>query len=311
MQAPAGAPNVILILTDDVGFGAASTFGGPVPTPNLDRLAARGLRYTRFHTTAMCSPTRAALLTGRNHHAVGSGIVTDTASGYPGYNGAIPRSAATVARILRDNGYSTSMVGKHHNVPANEESAAGPFHHWPTGLGFDHFLGFIGGDADQWRPRLYRGTEMVDDQPPAGETLDRLLFDNAIEWMRTQEAAAPNKPFFLYVAPGSAHAPHQAPASWIARFRGKFDRGWDDLRAATLSRQVAAGIAPRGTRLTPRPTAIPAWSSLSAEERVADARMMEVFAAMLAYQDAQLGRLLDELDRTGKAAAPKASPKAA
>lgn len=299
VKAPAGAPNILVVLTDDVGFGAASTFGGPVPTPNLDRLAARGLRYTRFHTTAMCSPTRAALLTGRNHHAVGTGIVTDTASGYPGYSGAIPASAASVAQILRYNGYSTAMVGKHHNVPANEQSPAGPFNHWPTGLGFDHFYGFIGGDADQWHPRLYRGVEAVDDRPPPGETLDRMLFDDAIGWVHTQKAAAPDKPFFLYVAPGSAHAPHQAPAEWIARFRGKFDAGWDALRDETLRRQVKAGIAPKGTRLTPRPEAIPAWSSLTAEDRQADARMMEVFAGMLAYQDAQFGRLLDELDRMG------------
>lgn len=299
VTAPAGAPNILLIMTDDVGFGAASTFGGPVPTPNLDRLAARGLRYTRFHTTAMCSPTRAALLTGRNHHAVGSGIVTDTASGYPGYDGSIPRSAATIAEILRDNGYSTALVGKHHNVPSREQSPAGPFDHWPTGLGFDHFYGFVGGDANQWQPVLYRGTEPVSDQPPPGQTLDRLLVDDAIHWVHTQKAAAPDKPFFLYLAPGSAHAPHQAPPEWIARFRGQFGGGWDELRAATLRRQIAGGIAPPGTRLTPRPTEIPAWSSLSPEEQQSDAHMMEVFAGMLAYQDHQIGRLLDELGRMG------------
>ncbi|WP_375195192.1 arylsulfatase [Sphingobium sp.] len=300
VKAPAGAPNVVVVLTDDVGFGAASTFGGPVPTPNLDRLAARGLRYTRFHTTAMCSPTRASLLTGRNHHAVGAGIVTDTASGYPGYDGAIPRSAASIAQILRYNGYSTAMIGKHHNVPTSEQSPAGPFTHWPTGLGFDHFFGFIGGDADQWRPRLYRGVELTDERPPAGETLDHILFDDAISWVHTQKAAAPDKPFFLYIAPGSAHAPHQAPAEWIAKFRGKFDSGWDALRTETLHRQVKSGIAPKGTQLTPRPDSIPAWSSLTPEDRAADARMMEVFAGMLAYQDAQFGRLLDELDRMGQ-----------
>jgi len=300
VRAPAGAPNILVVLTDDVGFGAASTFGGPVPTPNLDRLAARGLRYTRFHTTAMCSPTRASLLTGRNHHAVGTGIVTDTASGYPGYTGEMPASAATIAQILRYNGYGTAMVGKHHNVPGHENNPAGPFTHWPTGLGFDHFFGFIGGDADQWKPRLYRGTDPASDQPPPGETLDRILFDDAIDWVHTQKAAAPDQPFFLYVAPGSAHAPHQAPPEWIAKFKGKFDAGWDALRVETLRRQIKAGIAPRNTSLTPRPEAIPAWSSLSADERAADARMMEVYAAMLAYQDAQFGRLLDELDRMGQ-----------
>lgn len=300
LKAPAGAPNIVVVLTDDVGFGAASTFGGPVPTPNLDRLAAHGLRYTRFHTTGMCSPTRASLLTGRNHHAVGTGIVTDTASGYPGYTGEIPRSAASIAQILRYNGYGTAMVGKHHNVPAPENSPAGPFNRWPTGLGFDHFFGFIGGDTDQWKPHLYRGVQAVADQPPPGETLDRILFDDAIGWVHKQKAAAPNQPFFLYIAPGSAHAPHQAPPEWIAKFRGKFDAGWDALRAETLRRQIKAGIVPRGTNLTPRPDAIPAWSSLSADERKADARMMEVFAAMLAYQDAQFGRLLDELERMGQ-----------
>lgn len=298
--APKGAPNVIVVLTDDVGFGAASTFGGPVPTPNLDRLAASGLRYTRFHTTAMCSPTRAALLTGRNHQAVHSGIVTDTSSGFPGYDGAIPRSAATLARVLGENGYSTAMFGKHHNVPLGEATTSGPFNHWPTGLGFDHFYGFIGGDADQWHPRLYRGTDMVNDTPPPGETLDRLLVDDAVHWLHQQRAATPDRPFFVYLAPGSAHAPHQAPPEWIARFRGKFDGGWDALRVATLKRQIAQGIAPRGTRLSARPEQIPAWDTLSAGEKAGDARMMEVFAAMLAYQDVQFGRLLDEIERMGE-----------
>lgn len=299
VKAPAGAPNILLILTDDVGFAAASTFGGLIPTPNLDRLAREGLRYNRFHTTAMCSPTRASLLTGRNHHAVGTGLVTDIASGYPGYTGIIPRSAATVAEILRLNGYNTAWIGKHHNLPNSEMSAAGPFDHWPTGLGFEYFYGFIGGDTNQWNPRLYRGTTPVDAPKAEDSTLDRFLVDDALRWLHNQQAAAPDKPFLLYLAPGSAHAPHQAPREWIAKFQGKFDAGWDKLREEILRRQKAQGIVPADTKLTPRPAAIPAWSSLTPDQRRVQARMMEVYAAMLAYQDFQIGRLFDELDRMG------------
>ena len=300
VQAPAGAPNVLLILTDDVGYAASSTFGGPVPTPNLDRLAASGLRYTRFHTTAMCSPTRAALLTGRNHHAVGNGIVSDTGSGYPGYWSVIPRSAATVAEVLRLNGYNTAFVGKHHNLPQGGDDAnSGPFDLWPTGLGFEYFYGFVGGDTNQWRPTLYRGTSPVA-MPPMTTTLDHYLAEDLIHWIHGQKAAAPDKPFFAYLAPGSAHAPHQAPAEWIARFKGKFDSGWDQLREDSLARQRAAGIVPKDTALTPRPKEIPAWSSLSADQRRVYAHMMEVFAAMLAYQDDQVGTVLDELKRMGQ-----------
>ena len=300
VKAPAGAPNILLVLTDDVGFAAAGTFGGPIPTPNLDRLAKQGLRYNRFHTTAMCSPTRAALLTGRNHHAVGTGLVTDVASGYPGYFGVIPRSAATIAEVLRQNGYNTAFFGKHHNLPNGEMSAAGPFDNWPTGLGFEYFYGFLGGDTNQWSPKLYRGTSPVEAPQGKDATLDKFLVDDAINWLHNQTAAAPDKPFLMYLAPGSAHAPHQAPKEWIARFKGQFDGGWDRVREETLKRQKAEGIVPANAKLTPRPAAIPAWDSLSADQRKVYARMMEVYAAMLAYQDAQIGRLLDELERTGK-----------
>ena len=300
LEAPEGAPNVLVVLTDDVGFAAASTFGGPVPTPALDRLASSGLRYTRFHSTAMCSPTRASLLTGRNPHAVGNGIVTDTASGYPGYWSLIPRSAATVAEILRLNGYNTAMFGKHHNVPqSREDHTAGPFEHWPTGLGFQHFFGFLGGDTDQWNPRVYRDTTPVTVEAN-GETLDWHLADEMIDWIHNQEAATPDRPFFAYLAPGTAHAPHQAPADWIDRFSGQFDQGWDALREESLARQKAAGVVPADTRLTPRPPQIPAWDTLTPDEKRVQVRMMEVFAGMLAYQDAQLGRVLDELDRMGE-----------
>jgi len=211
VQAPEGAPNVLLILTDDVGFAASSTFGGPVPTPNLDALAAGGLRYSRFHTTAMCSPTRAAMLTGRNHHMVGSGIITDMATGYPGYDGMIPKSAATIGRILRGNGYNTAFFGKHHNVPGDQSSAAGPFDLWPTGLGFEYFYGFLGGDADQYRPNLYRGIQAVELPGAADYILDKDLADDMIRWLRRQDAAAPDKPWMAWYSPGTAHAPHQAP----------------------------------------------------------------------------------------------------
>ena len=300
VAAPANAPNILLILTDDVGFAAASSFGGPVPTPALDRLAASGLRYTRFHTTAMCSPTRAALLTGRNHHAVGTGIVTDTAGGYPGYWAVIPRSAATLAEVLRLNGYNTGFFGKHHNVPqGSDDPNSGPFDLWPTGLGFEYFYGFIGGDTNQWRPKLYRGTHPAEPHH-MDTTLDHYLAQDVIRWIHGQKAAAPDKPFLAYYAPGSAHAPHQAPADWIARFKGKFDQGWDRLREESLARQKTAGIVPGDTQLTPRPDAIPAWASLSADQRRAYAHMMEVFAAMLAYQDDQIGTVLNELQRMGQ-----------
>lgn len=301
LKAPAGAPNILIVMTDDTGFAASSTFGGPVPTPSLDRLANEGLLYNRFHTTAMCTPTRASLLTGRNHHAVGSGVVTDTGSGYPGYTGDIPRSAATIAEVLRQHGYNTAMIGKHHNTPNGQMSAAGPFDHWPTGLGFEYFYGFLGGDTNQWHPRLFRGIQRTETPDTVREnaTLDKFLVDDAIDWLHNHIAVAPEKPFLMYVALGTNHSPHQAPAEWIAQFRGKFDMGWDDIRESILKRQKEHHVVPRDAVLTPRPAAIPAWASLSAEQRRVYARMMEVFAGMLAYQDHQFGRLLGELDRTG------------
>ena len=300
VKAPAGAPHILLVMTDDVGFSAASTFGGPIPTPNLDRLASQGLKYNQFHTTGICSPTRAALLTGRNHHAVGMATVVELGTPYPGYNGIIPKSAATVARVLRENGYSTAMFGKHHNVPNEENSPAGPFDHWPTGLGFEYFYGFVAGDTHQWQPALVEGITPLDSaRRNPGELLDKELADRAIHWIHNQQAAAPDKPFFIYYAPGTAHAPHQAPKDWIAKFRGKFDQGWDELRVQILARQKVLGIVPRNTQLSARPSQIPAWNSLSSETRRVYARYMEVYAAMLAYQDAQFGRLLDELQRMG------------
>lgn len=297
-RAPEGAPNVLLVLTDDVGFAASSTFGGPIPTPNLDRLASEGLRYNRFHTTAMCSPTRAALLTGRNHHAVGSGIVTDLAAGYPGYSGIMPKSAATVAEVLKLNGYSTAMFGKHHNVQPGASSEAGPFDQWPSGWGFEYFYGFVGAETNQFTPALYRGSSRV--EAPEGVMLDQALIDDAIRWVHNQQAAAPGKPFFLYYAPGTAHAPHQAPKEWIAKFKGQFDSGWDRMRDETFARQERLGIVPANTQLTPRPPGIPVWKTISPGLKQTTARMMEVYAAMLAHQDHQFGRLIDELARMGE-----------
>jgi arylsulfatase A-like enzyme len=300
IKAPKGTPNILLVMTDDVGFASASTFGGPIPTPNLDRLAAHGLKYNEFHTTAICSASRAALLTGRNHHAVGTGDLADVPQPYPGYSMHIPGSAAPIARILRDNGYNTAMFGKHHNVPPEEQSAAGPFEEWPNELGFEYFYGFIGGDTDQFRPALYQDTTPVDGSHRGKDyILDRDLADHAIDWLHNQNAAAPDKPFFIYYAPGSAHAPHQAPAEWISKFHGQFDEGWDQLREQTLARQKAMGIVPADTELAPRPKEISAWDTLSPEEKRVNARYMEVFAAMLAFEDAQIGRLLDEIARMG------------
>jgi len=300
-HAAPGSPNVLLIMTDDMGFGATDAFGGPVPTPNLDRLAAHGLRYNEFHTTAICSSTRAALLTGRNHHAVATGYLADEPEGYPGYWSIIPRSAATIGRVMKGYGYNTAFFGKHHNVPFWNQSAAGPFDLWPTGLGFEYFYGFVGGDVDQWRPNLFRGTERVDENPSdPTQTLDHALADDAIRWIHNQKAAAPDKPFFIYYATGSTHAPHQAPADWIARFKGQFDQGWDVMRQQTFARQKAAGVIPTDAVLTPRPAQLPAWDSLSADQKRAFARMMEVYAGELAYEDAQVGRVLDELQRMGQ-----------
>lgn len=300
VRAPDGAPNVLLFMADDVGFAMSSTFGGPVPTPNMNRLAASGQRYNRVHTTGICSPTRAALLTGRNHHNTGVGHLSDTPVGFPGYTGRISPETATIAQVLRLNGYNTAMFGKHHNVPGGEETAAGPFDSWPTGLGFEYFFGIIAGDSDQFDPNLVRGTSRVDPDEGQGRMLERRLADEIINWVHNQKAAAPDKPFFVYYAPGSTHAPHQAPPEVIAHFRGKFDQGWDKVREETHRRQLSSGVIPRGTRLTPRPAELPAWDSLDSNQRDFAVRAMEVAAAQLAYQDEQLGRVIDELERMGQ-----------
>lgn len=300
-RAAAGAPNILLVLTDDIGYGASSTFGGPIPCPTLDRLAARGLRYTEFHTTAMCSPTRAALLTGRNPHDVGSGRVTEASTAYDGYTSVIPRSAATIAEVLRLNGYATSLIGKYHNVPDWESGPAGPFDRWPTHMGFEYFYGFLGGGTNQWSPGLYLGTEPI--EPPTDDPayiLERDLADRAIAWIRRHKAAAPDKPFFMHYATASGHAPHHAPKDWIERFKGRFEGGWDRLREATLARQKAQGVVPPDTLLTARPPEIAAWDSLGADEQRLYTRMIEVYAATVAFSDHQVGRVLDALQGMGE-----------
>jgi arylsulfatase len=300
VQAPQGAPNVFLMMSDDVGFAMSSAFGGPVPTPNFERLAAQGQRYNRFHTTGICSPSRAALLTGRNHHNAGVGWLSDVPTPFPGYGGRILPETATIAQTLRLNGYNTAMFGKHHNVPGNERSEAGPFDAWPTGIGFEYFYGFVTGDIDQYSPILYRGVQRVEADPGEGRLLDARLADDMIRWVHNQKAGAPDKPFLMYLAPGSTHAPHQAPPEYIARFKGKFDGGWDVLREETFRRQLAAGIVPKGTRLTERPAEIPAWDSLTPGQKAFAARTMEVAAAQLVFQDEQIGRVLAELERMGQ-----------
>jgi arylsulfatase A-like enzyme len=297
IRPPAGAPNVLVILLDDVGFGASSAFGGPCQTPNAERLARDGLRYTRFHTTALCSPTRAALLTGRNHHAVGMGGITEIATSAPGYSGMRPNSMAPLAEILRLNGYSTAQFGKCHEIPIWETSPAGPFDHWPTGSGFQHFFGFIGGETNQYFPTLYEGTTPVEPNkaPEDGYHLMPHMTDRAIAWIRQQKALTPDAPFFAYFAPGATHAPHQVPKEWVDRYRGKFDQGWDRLREETLERQKALGVVPPDAVLTERHSELPAWNDVDLQMKPVLARQMEIYAGFLEYADHHIGRLLDAL----------------
>ena len=301
MQAPKGAPNVLLILLDDVGFGASSAFGGPCQTPVLEALAKRGLRYTQFHTTALCSPTRAALITGRNHHAVHSAAITEAATGFPGYDSVMQKDTATVAEVLKLNAWNTAWFGKNHNVPDWQTSQAGPFDLWPTGLGFEHFFGFIGGDTHQWRPAAIEGTKPVEpylDNPDYH--FDDDLADRAVKWIRTQQAVAPEKPFFLYYAPGATHAPHHPRKEWVKKYAGTFDAGWDAIREETLARQKKLGIVPADTKLVPLAPGIPAWSSLTAEQKKVYARMMEVYAGFLEQTDHNAGRVIDAIEEAGE-----------
>src|SRR3954467_13263962 len=274
VKAPKGAPNILLILIDDAGFGQFSAFGGGVPSPNVEKLAAEGLKYTRFHTTALCSPTRAALLSGRDHHVAGTGVITELATGYDGYTGIIPKSAGTVAEILKQNGYATAWLGKNHNTPAWETSEVGPFDHWPSGLGFDYFYGFNSGDTSQFEPVLFENHSRVPRSPDPNYHLTNDIADHAIAWMQREKEIDPQRPFFLYVAPGATHAPHHVPKEWIDKFKGQFAQGWVRCREEAYQRQAKLGVIPPGTKLTPRPKEIPAGDSLSADEKRVASRLM-------------------------------------
>lgn len=295
VKAPKGAPNVVLILLDDTGFGQYSTFGGGVPSPTMDKLAAEGQKYTRFHTTALCSPTRAALITGRNHHVSSNGVITEAATGYEGYTSVIPRSCGTVGEVLRQNGYMTAWIGKNHNTPAWETSAAGPFDRWANGLGFDYFYGFNGGDADQWNPVLVENRNLVPKSSDPNYHLTEDMADKAISWTRKVTSISPDAPFFLYVAPGANHAPHHAPKEWIDKFKGQYDGGWDKYREETFARQKKLGIIPADARLTERSEGLPAWDTLNADQKKVYARMMEVFAGFAAHVDHHMGRIVDSV----------------
>jgi arylsulfatase A-like enzyme len=293
IQAPKGAPNIVLILIDDAGFGQFSTFGGGVPSPTMDKLASEGLRYNRFHTTALCSPTRAALITGRNHHSVSFGSISEVASGYDGYVCILPKSCGTIGQVLQQNGYMTAWIGKNHNTPPWESSAAGPFDRWANGLGFDYFYGFNGGDMNHWNPVLYENRNLVPASTDSNYFLTDDLADHAIAWVRQVKSISPDRPFFLYMAPGATHAPHHAPKEWIAKFKGKFDMGWDKYREMTFEQQKKLGVIPANTKLTPRPDGLPAWESLNADQKRLYAHMMEVFAAYGSEADYQMGRVVD------------------
>jgi arylsulfatase len=300
VKAPKGAANVVIILIDDLGYGATSPFGGPIQTPTLDRLARNGLRFNNFHTTALCSPTRAALKSGRNHHTANMGFVTEMATAFPGDTGEIPNSVASIGEILRLNGYSTGAFGKWHETAVWETSVSGPFERWPTLQGFDKFYGFIGGETNQWAPYLYDGLTQVElpEDPKYHFMTD--MTNKAVAWIKYQQAMTPDKPFFAYFAPGAVHAPHHVPKEWIAKWKGKFDQGWDKLREETLARQIALGIVPEGTRLAPKPEAIKNWDDLSADEKRLFAHQVEVYAAYMDYADHEIGRVIQAIDDVGE-----------
>jgi arylsulfatase A-like enzyme len=301
LRPPAGAPNVLVLLIDDAGFGSSSAFGGPIDTPTAERLAANGLKYNRFHTTALCSPSRQALLTGRNHHSVGMGGVTEIATSAPGYSSIRPKEAAPLAETLKLNGYSTAQFGKCHEVPVWETSPMGPFEQWPTGSGFEHFYGFIGGETNQYAPAIYRDTVPVDPDrtPEEGYHFTEDMTDRAIEWIRQQKALMSDKPFFVYYAPGATHAPHHVPTEWPDRYRGRFDQGWDRLREETFARQKELGVIPPDAELTARPVEIPAWDDMPDDLKPVLARQMEVYAGYLEHTDHHIGRLLDAIQELG------------
>jgi len=301
---PKGAPNVLLIMTDDAGYAVSSTFGGVIPTPALDRIAKNGLRYTNFNSTALCSPTRAALITGRNHHSVGFGVISEQATGYPGYDSIIPKDKATIGRILKGNGYTTSWFGKDHNTPAFTASQAGPFDQWPNGMGFDYFYGFVGGDANQWEPNLFRNTSEI--YPYVGHpgwNLTTAMADDAIEYMKRIDAVSPDQPFFIYYVPGGTHAPHNPTPEWIKKISDMhlFDKGWDQLREQIFENQKKLGVIPQDAKLTPWPAdLLKHWDQLNADEKKMFLRQVDVFAAYVAYTDNEIGRVIQEVEDEGK-----------
>ncbi len=302
LRPPKGAPNVLIILIDDAGFGSSSAFGGPCQTPNAEKLAAGGLKYNRFHTTALCSPTRQAMLTGRNHHSAGMGGITEIATGAPGYCSVLPNTMSPLARTLKLNGYSTAQFGKCHEVPVWETSPVGPFDAWPTGGGgFEYFYGFIGGEANQWYPTLYEGTTPVEPKktPEEGYHLMEDMTDKAMAWISQQKALAPDKPFFVYFAPGATHAPHHVPKEWADKYKGKFDQGWDKLREETIDRQKKLGVIPADCQLTARHKEIPAWDEMPEALKPILRRQMEVYAGFMEYTDHHVGRMLDGLRKLG------------
>ncbi|WP_019203723.1 arylsulfatase [Tsukamurella sp. 1534] len=300
LRPPEGAPNVVVVLLDDMGFGTSSAYGGSCSMPTAERLGDTGVKFSRFHTTALCSPTRAALLTGRNHHAVNMGTITNLATSVPGYTSVRPNTAATLAEVLRMNGYNTAAFGKMHQTPEWEVSAAGPFDRWPTGEGFEKFYGLMGGETDQWSPSLHEGTTPVDvpDDPDYHFSVD--ITDRAIEWTRNQRVLAPDKPFFVYLSFGATHAPHHVPQEWIEKYRGHFDHGWDVERERMLERQKALGVVPQDCELTRRHDELPAWDSLSDDERTVACRLMEAFAGFAEHTDHQVGRLVDAIETAGE-----------
>ena len=303
---PKGAPNVLLIMTDDCGFGAPSTFGGVIPTPALDRVAAQGLRYTDFHSTALCSPTRAAIITGRNHHSVGNGVVGEIATGYPGYDSIIPIDKGTIGTVLRENGYATAWFGKDHNTPSYQSSQAGPFNQWPNGMGFEYFYGFVGGDASQWQPNLFRNTTAIypfQDNP--SWNLETAMADEAIQYIKQLKEIAPGKPWFVYYVPGATHAPHHPTPEWIEKISAMhlFDEGWNKLRETIFANQKRLGIMPENAKLTPWPEGekgLPTWDSLGFLEKKLFIRQMDVYGAFLAYADHEIGRVIQEVEDLGE-----------
>ena len=299
VKAPKGAPNVVIVLIDDMGFGVSEAFGGPVTTPTMDNLAAKGVRYNRFHTTAVCSPTRVALLTGYNHHSNNMGSITETATTFPGNTGVRPQTITPMAEVLRQNGYNTAAFGKYHETPPWEISNSGPQDRWPTRSGFEKFYGFIGGETNQWAPLIYDGVTLVETPEDPNYHFTTDMTNQAISWVRFQQALTPDKPFFIYFAPGATHAPHHVPKAWIEKYKGKFDQGWDAIREMTLERQKKLGLVPENTQLAPKPTDIKDWEKLSADEKKLFTRQMEVYAGFAEQTDYEVGRLFSTIEELG------------